>query len=200
MKIKDRHFFIYHLLMLSIFLTVFFLTNTSASAQADEKKGLLTSFGNGKIIVRLYADYFCGPCSLLEPKLEGIVERLVKKNIVNLTFIDVPFYKHSSLYVRYFLYALNEKKTLEHTFKVRTVLFNAAKEKITEPSALEDYLNKNDIKIKPFDTRHVYDVFERYMNKEDKINATPSCVILKGDKKETYKGAAEILKSLESLE
>jgi len=38
------------------------------------------------------------------------------------------------------------------------------------------------------------------MNKEDKINATPSCVILKGDKKETYKGAAEILKSLESLE
>ncbi|MBP8625747.1 MAG: thioredoxin domain-containing protein [Syntrophorhabdales bacterium] len=186
--------------MLSIFLTVFFLTNTSASAQADEKKGLLTSFGNGKIIVRLYADYFCGPCSLLEPKLEGIVERLVKKNIVNLTFIDVPFYKHSSLYVRYFLYALNEKKTLEHTFKVRTVLFNAAKEKITEPSALEDYLNKNDIKIKPFDTRHVYDVFERYMNKEDKINATPSCVILKGDKKETYKGAAEILKSLESLE
>ncbi len=185
--------------IIPVFFFVFFLFNTNTYAQTDEKKDFLTSFGKGKITVRLYADYFCGPCSYLEPQIEPVIQKLVKKNIVNVTFIDVPFYKHSSMYVKYFLYALNEKKDLEHTFKVKTVLFNAAKERIVDPSGLEAYLKKNSISIKPFDEKHIYDVFERFMNREDKINATPSCVIIKGDKKETFKGARDIINALEGL-
>lgn len=168
-------------------------------AQNEEKNDFLPSFGNGKIKVRLYADYFCGPCSFLDPQLEGVIKRLVKKNTATVTFIDVPFYKHSSMYVKYFLYVLNEKKTLEHALKARTVMFNAAKERIIEPAGLEAYLKKNGIKIKPFDEKYIYETFEKYLNKEDKINSTPSCVIVKGDTKETFKGAHDILKALESL-
>ncbi len=186
--------------IISFFLTFFCLVSIPAYSIGEGKNSLITTFGEGKITVRLYSDYFCGPCSYLEPRLEGIVERLVKKNLVNITFIDVPFSKYSSLYVRYFLYALNEKKTLENALKTRDVLFNAAREKIKGPLDLEAYLNKSRIKIKPFDPKHVYETFERYLNTEDNINATPSCVIIRGDKKETYKGANEIIKALESLE
>ncbi len=200
MNKKNRCVFISRIIIICIFFIVFFLLSTPDNSFGNEKKNLLTTFGDGKITIRLYADYFCGPCSFLEPRLEGIVERLVKKNLVNITFIDVPFSKYSSLYVRHFLYSLNEKKTLENALKTRTVLFNAAKEKITEPSNLEAYLLKNGIRIKPFDPKDIYEIFERYLNKEDNINATPSCVTLRGDKKETYKGANDIIKALESLE
>ncbi|MCX8109699.1 MAG: thioredoxin domain-containing protein [Syntrophorhabdaceae bacterium] len=185
--------------IVAVLFFIFYFFYGISYAQTDEKKDFLPSFGNGKITVRLYADYFCGPCSFLEPRLDPIIKKLVKKNKVNVTFIDVPFHKHSSIYVKYFLYALNEKKNLEHTLKVRTVLFNAAKERVTEPSGLEAYLKKNDINIKPFDERYIYEVFERYMNREDKINATPSCVIIDEDKKETYKGANDIINALERL-
>jgi len=200
MNEKGRRVLLSRMAIISIFLTIFCLVSIPDHSTGEVNNSLLTTFGEGKITVRLYADYFCGPCSYLEPRLEGIVERLVKKNLINITFIDVPFSKHSSLYVRNFLYALNEKKTLEYAFKTRTILFNAAREKITEPSNLEAYLSKNGIKIKPFDPKHVYETFERYLNKEDNINATPSCVIFRGDKKETYKGASDIIKALESLE
>lgn len=198
-KLRTTKSFNLYFIFISALFFIFFLSYPFSYAQIDEKKDLITSFGNGKITVRLYADYFCGPCSFLEPQLEVVIKKLVKNDVVNVTFIDVPFHKYSSMYVKHFLYALNEKRNLEHTLKVRTVLFNAAKERITDTSGLESYLKKNGIAIKPFDEKYIYDVFERYINREDKINATPSCVIIRGDKKETYKGAKDIINALEGL-
>ncbi|MCX7965389.1 MAG: thioredoxin domain-containing protein [Syntrophorhabdaceae bacterium] len=172
--------------------------NTKTMALTEES-AFLPVFGKGKIKIRLYTDYFCGPCNHLETQIEGVLKALIEKDIITVTFIDVPFHKNSSMYVKYFLYALNEKKNLDYAFHVRTVLFNAAKEKIIDAPNLESYLKKNNIKIKPFDEKGIYQTFETYLNKEDKINATPSCVIVDGERKEVFKGTNDVLNALKRL-
>ncbi len=70
---------------------------------------VVPAFGEGKINVRLYTDYFCPPCKDMEPDIEPVLAELVREKIIRLTFVDTPFYRSSSLYARYFLYAMNEK-------------------------------------------------------------------------------------------
>ncbi|MDH5202790.1 MAG: thioredoxin domain-containing protein [Nitrospirota bacterium] len=159
---------------------------------------VLPSFGNGKIEIRLYTDYFCGPCRALEPKLEPLIKDLLKKDIINIIFIDTPVHTHTKLYSRFFLYSLKEKKEINHVLRVRTVLFEAAKNKITEQEKLEEFLKNKKIRLKPFDVTTTLNIYSSFI-KEDKINATPTCVIFKGNKKETFKGYADILKTFESL-
>jgi thiol:disulfide interchange protein DsbA len=156
------------------------------------------SFGNGPMKVRLYADYFCGPCGSLEPKLENVINDLVKRNIINITFVDTPFHTYSPLYVRYFLYILNERKDLKHALFARNMLFEAAKSKVIEKEGLEAFLHKKGIRMKPFDVKPIFTILQGYL-KEDKINSTPTCVVYSGEKKEIFNGAADIIKALGSL-
>src|SRR4030067_2618133 len=158
---------------------------------------LIPSFGTGKTQIRLYTDYFCGPCSSLEPKLEKMLADLVKKNTVSITFIDTPIHKHSSLYATYFLYILNKKRDFEYVLRARAVLFEAAKKKVTEKGKLEEYLKKRNIGFKPFDARTTFKFFNGYFQ-EDKISATPTCVISNGGKK-SFTGEKDIIKALEGL-
>lgn len=165
-------------------------------AYADEI--ILPSFGNGKIEVRLYTDYFCGPCRSLEPKLEPVIKDLVKRNIINITFVDTPIHSHTKFYARYFLYSLKEKKEINHVLRVRTALFEAAKNKVTEEEKLEEILKNKGIRFKPFDVIPTLNIYSSFI-KEDKVTATPTCVIFNGNKKEDFKGYADILKAFESL-
>ncbi len=169
---------------------------TATPVYAEESP--ISTFGKGAIVVRLYTDYFCPPCKKMEPSIEPVITELIKDNTITFTFIDTPFYKLSSLYARYFLYGLNEKKTLEHALTIRNVLIEASDQKIDKPEKLEAYLNAKGIKIKPYDTRPTFELFTRFL-KDDKINATPSCVIEKEGKKETFVGGVEIVKALEKL-
>src|SRR4030042_4635590 len=50
---------------------------TPLYAQEMPKANLIPSFGTGQIQVRLYTDYFCGPCSALEPKIEKVLTEVV---------------------------------------------------------------------------------------------------------------------------
>jgi thiol:disulfide interchange protein DsbA len=170
---------------------------TPLYAEDPPKADLLPSFGNGKTQVRLYTDYFCGPCSSLEPKLEKMLTDLVKKNMVSITLIDTPIHKHSSLYATYFLYILNEKKDFTHALHSRAILFEAAKKKVKEKEQLEEYLKKRNIGFKPFDTSTTFKIFNAYFQ-EDKITATPTCVISNGEKK-SFTGEKDITKVLEGL-
>jgi thiol-disulfide isomerase/thioredoxin len=181
---------------LLINLTILLVFVTAASLYANDVSFL--SFGTGKTKVRLYTNYFCGPCRDLEPKIEGIIIDLVKRNIIDLTFIDTPPNRDSVFYARYFLFVLNEKKELSNILTARTVLFEAARGKIVEKEKLEEFLRKKGIKFKPFDARPVFNVLSGYL-REDKINSTPTCVIYSGDKKETFTGATNIAKALENL-
>jgi thiol:disulfide interchange protein DsbA len=157
---------------------------------------LIPSFGTGKTQVRLYTDYFCGPCSSLEPKLEKMIPDLVKKGTVSIIFIDTPIHKHSSLYAIYFLYILNERKDLPYALRARAILFEAAKKKVMEKDKLEEYLKKRNIGFKPFDARTTFKLYNAYIQ-EDKISSTPTCVIWNGGKKSFI--GSNIMKALEGL-
>ncbi|MEW6215355.1 MAG: hypothetical protein AB1478_09195 [Nitrospirota bacterium] len=159
---------------------------------------LLPSFGNSQVKVRLYTDYFCGPCKSLEPQLEHIITDLVKKNIITIAFIDTPIHAKTTLYARYFLYILNEKNELVRALRARAVLFDAAKNKITEKEKLEAFLRKKGVKFKPFDTKPTFSVLSSYL-KEDRIDATPTCVICSGGKKDRFTGPLDIIKALNRL-
>ena len=163
------------------------------------------SLGSGKIKVRLYADYFCWPCRLMEPKVEPIIADLVKRNVITITFIDAPFHEYSSLYTKYFLFIYREKRDSDHILKARDVLFEASRgnvkegvQPVTDPQRLEEELAKKGIRFRSFDVIPVFHVLEEYL-KEDKITETPTCVIFKGGKREAYKGGADIIKALTSL-
>ncbi|NWF51536.1 MAG: thioredoxin domain-containing protein [Nitrospirae bacterium] len=177
-----------------IFFSIF-LKSSITPLYAEEV--LIPSFGGGKTIVRLYTDYFCGPCSKLEPKLKPLIVDLIKNGKINITFVDTPIHTYSSLYARYFLYILNEKKEFEHAIKARDALFEAAKNNIKKKELIEDFLKKKNIKFRPFNVSPTFTILNGYF-KEDKINATPTCVIFNGERK-SYTGYADIIKALQGI-
>src|SRR5271157_710229 len=178
-----------------LFFALFF-HGTTRPVLADTL--LMPSFGNGKVNVRIYTDYFCGPCSQLEPKLEGMLVKLVKNNTATITFIDTPIHAPTPTYARYFLYILNQKKDFDYVLRIRAILFGAAKNNITEKEKLEEYLLKNQVKFRQLDTKPTFTALQKYLD-EDGINSTPTVVIYDGQNKGVYKGAPEIVKALERL-
>ena len=171
---------------------------TPLYAEEMPKSDFPLSFGTGKTQIRLYTDYFCRPCSSIEPRLENIIPNLVKNGTISITFLDTPIHKYSTLYATYFLYILNEKKDFNHTMRARAILFEAAKNKVTEKEKLEKYLKSKGIKFKPFDIKPTFSLYNKYFQ-EDNINATPTCVIISNGEKSTFKGADDITKAFEGL-
>jgi len=192
----SKKFLIGAFMIIGFILFSIFLQGNIAPLYAEEV--LIPSFGNGKINVRLYTDYFCGPCSKLEPKIESLIVNLVKKKIISITFIDTPVHKYSPLYASYFIYILNEKNEFSHALKARNILFEAAKNNITKKENLEDFLKKRNIKFRPINVSPTFSIMNKYFQ-EDKVKATPTCVIFNGEKK-SYSGTSGIIKALESLQ
>ena len=65
-------------IVLGFFLFSLFFKGSVTPTYAAEPAVL--SFGEGPVRVRLYTDYFCGPCRAMEPELEPLLVELVKKN------------------------------------------------------------------------------------------------------------------------
>jgi len=200
-----------YLLKTTIYWAVLLVLALASPAIAQEKNLLLAggdqppTLGTGKIKVRLYTDYYCAPCRAFEPKAEPVIADLVRRNIITITFIDAPFHTHSSLYTRYFLYIFREKKDPAYVFRARNVLFEASKESpkegiqsITEPDKLEAFLTRHNIRFSLYDVKPVFATLKSYLE-EDRIMETPSCVIINGNKREFYRGGADILKALTAL-
>ncbi|MDI9570983.1 MAG: thioredoxin domain-containing protein [Pseudomonadota bacterium] len=166
---------------------------------AGEEPGALPRYGAGAIQVRLYTDYFCGPCRSIEPAAEALLRDLVKKKRITLTLVDLPLTRHSVLYARYFLYALKELNELEHALKVRRLLFDtAATREKSSPERIETALRNKGIAFASFDPRPLFDRYNELI-KEDNVHSTPTCVIVKGGKKETFIGTDEVIKGLKGL-
>ncbi len=156
------------------------------------------TFGNGPIQVRLYTDYFCSPCRDMEPGIEPLLLDLVKEGTIQLTLIDVPTTRHTVLYANYFLFSLGAKKDIESALKARRVLFEAAEKKIYEGGQLVGFLKEKGVRFKAVDPYPVFNLWNNYMQ-EDKIQSTPACVIIYGDKKETYRGNIDVPRAIEKL-
>lgn len=192
---KKKTVFVMMAAALLIFPIVFHGSVTPVYA-ADEVSP--PTFGQGPIKVRFYADYFCPPCRELSPKIAPVLADMVKRNIIMLTFIDTPFYQYSSMYTRYFLYAMQEKKDIDTALTVRNVLFSASGANITDTTKLEEALKNKGIVFKTFEVRPIFDLYGAQFQK-DKVEATPSCVIEQNGKKELFKGAGDIIAALEKL-
>ena len=158
----------------------------------------LPSYGQGKINVRVYTDYFCVPCRAGEPKIEALLTNLVKGNKIKLTFVDTPAHQETPLYARYFLYILNNKKDFEHALFARAALFDAASIKIITKEKLEEFLVQKDIRYKSFDAKQTFDAMNKYI-KDDGVKSTPTVVIDNGSQKQQFIGVDKIVNALELL-
>jgi thiol:disulfide interchange protein DsbA len=165
---------------------------------AGGQESSLPSFGSGLIKVRLYTDYFCPPCRDMEPSLEPILLDLVKDGTIHLTFVDVPTSQHTTLFARYFLYALGEKRDIDSVVHARRTLFEAAEKRVVDKNQLVSLLAEKGIGLKPIDLAPAYNLWNRLLQ-EDQIRSTPSCVIVHGEEKKTYMGSLEVIKALEIL-
>lgn len=180
-----------------LFFLLFFSGSTTPAYAAEPP---LPAFGTGPVEVRIYTDYFCGPCRGEEAEVMALVAELVQKKLIRVLFIDTPIHRETILFLRYFLAALNADNSggLRGAIALRAALFDAAAAKIVEKEALESFLKKRKIRFQFYDMAPVFKIFENYL-REDKINATPSVVILGPQGKQTLTGAEEILKGLRGL-
>jgi len=174
-----------------------FLSAGDLSAQAQD--ATFPAYGSGAIQVRLYSDYFCPPCRALEPVVEPILKNLLKKKKIELILVDVPFHAGSPLYARYFLYALVNKKDVDHAMHVRNLLFESASQKeVTTKERIEELFSLKGIPHAVIDIKPIFARFNALI-KEDDIQSTPTCVIVKQGKKEKYVGTPDILNALKNL-
>lgn len=188
----------------STILTISFLLIFAGAALGELIPGItkdnlpFPSYGVGKVIVRIYADYFCSPCRAVLPELVPLLNDLVKSKKITVTFVDTPIYKDSQIYAKYFLYALNKANDIEYAIKTRSVLFEAAANKINKES-LEEFLKGKGISFTPFDATPVLKRLNALLQ-EDKVTGTPSCVIVKDGTSEKKVGGGEILKALKAIQ
>lgn len=178
-----------------LFFLLFF---KGAAVPVYAEEMVFPSFGQGKVQVRLYTDYFCVPCSKMEPKIEPLLVSLVKKKSITLTLIDTPVHTLTPLYARYYLYILSQDRRIESTMRSRNLLFEAAKSKIEDKDRLEEFLKKNNVKFKPMDPRPTFAALSALIT-EDKVRSTPTCVIVRDGKKAVFSGETEITGALELL-
>jgi thiol:disulfide interchange protein DsbA len=181
---------------LGFLLCFLFFKGTASPVYADEV--LYPSFGKGNVQVRLYTDYFCGPCSRMEPKIEPLLKDLVRRNVISLTFVDTPVHTLTPLYARYFLYIFNQDKGFDQALRSRMFLFGAARDKIGDKERLEDYLRAHEVKFRECDPRSTFAALSALIT-EDNVKSTPTCVIINGGKKAAFTGESDITKALELL-
>jgi hypothetical protein len=158
------------------------------------------TYGAGAIQVRMYTDYFCAPCRDMEAPVEPVLRDLLKRKVITLTLVDVPFHRYSPLYAQCFLSALMGKNDLEHAIKVRNILFEAAANaQITTKGQLEEIFKSKRITFTAVDPKPA---FKRYnaLITEDNVHSTPTCVIIRSVKKEVFTGNQDILKALKHLQ
>ena len=167
---------------------------------AKERNLPFPSYGSGAVEVRLYSDYFCPPCQKTEPHLEPLLKDLLKRKIIRLILVDFPMHEESTLYTRYFLYALKSRNDADYGLHVRSVLFNAAAgNDILTAKKIEELFRKNKIPYAVFDPKPVFERFKALI-KDDHVNRTPVCVIVKAGKKETLVGGMDIFTALKALQ
>ncbi|MBN1664679.1 MAG: thioredoxin domain-containing protein [Deltaproteobacteria bacterium] len=188
-------------LFIVVFLSAAFVI-IAAPAGADVGKPV-PSWGSGHYEVLVFSDYFCPPCQTLEPRIEQVLEELLAAGGVKITFVDLPIYKQTILYNRYYLYAVNANADFKSVLRARKTLFHYA---FTSPDAkkageetLENLFKKEKIDFKPFEHQAVQAEFTKII-KQYKVYSTPTCKVVHpgGDIKE-YGGVQEILDGLKKL-
>ncbi len=180
-----------------IFFLLAFSGTTAPSAAVDTPT---PSYGRGPVEVRIYTDYFCEPCRAEEAEVAARIAALVERDLIRVTFVDTPVHDETVLYAGRFLSALNAEQGggIGLVLRVRAALFEAAGQEIRTPSALDDFLKRRGIPLKQLDTAPAFKAYGNFL-KEDRIQSTPTCVIVGPGGKRTITGREEIIKALQEL-
>jgi thiol:disulfide interchange protein DsbA len=185
--------------ILTLYVTMMLLILPVTGLCAGEQKMPFPTYGTGPIQVLIYSNYFCPPCRATEPLVEPILQELLKRNAITMTLIDVPYHRLTPLYAKYFLYALKVKNDPTHAFHVRNVLITATADKeMTTEKRIGELFKSKGIRYTVFEAKPVFDRYNDLI-KEDKINATPTCVIIRDGKKEQFVGGPDIIVALKRL-
>ncbi len=179
-------------------LLIFLLIVPAVAAPPSAAEPSLPAFGEGAVQVRVYTDYFCGPCGAEEREVMAVIAELVAKNRIRVIFIDTPLFPETVLYAGYFLASLNVKREFGQAVAARAALFEAAGLQIRGKSELEGFLAKKGIEIRPFDTAPVFALYSKQI-KEDRINSTPTIVIVDPQGKHILGNKEQILTALHGL-
>lgn len=180
-------------------LLFFFFSFSGSTRPSYADENFIATFGTGSATIRLYSDYFCGPCRAVELEIEILLSDLMQKDAIQITFIDTPMHPPDTiLYAKYFLYVLNEKRSYSNAILARSALYEAAGQKIINPAALESFLAQKNIKFRTFNVTPIFKMLENFI-KEDNIHSTPTCVIITTERKEQLVGGADIIKGLKAI-
>ena len=186
-------------LILALSMTMMLSILSATGLCAKEQKIPFPAYGTGPLQVRIYTDYFCPPCRAMEPVAEPVLRDLLKRNAITLTMIDVPYHRLTPLYAKYFLYALKAKNDSDHAFHIRNILIAATADKeMTTEKRIGNLFKSKGIPYKVFEARPVFDRYNDLI-KEDGIQATPTCIIVRDGKKEHFVGGPDIIAALKRL-
>lgn len=191
--VLEKTFFIFRFIAISI---VFVTSVSYADDRMEKNDGFFPSFGSGPLEVRMYTEYFCGPCRDMKPHVDPILRELIEKKRIRLTFIDIPM-PRSVPYIHYFLYAINENNAIEYAFKVRGLLFDLAG-KGGNAEDIRQAFKEQDIGYAPYNLN----TFLARLNvllQADSVRRTPTAVICDGHTTNRYEGQANILAALEAI-
>ncbi len=178
------------------FMFLCFFSGSATLAYAEETR--IPSFGDGPVKVRIYTDYFCPPCRLMEPELEPIVVDLVRRRIAAVTFVDTPVHRETILYTKCFLGIADGRSDISQILRARAALFKAAEKNVRSLPDLEALLGERGLKCRFVDSTQTFETFRRHL-KDDRIDSTPSCVVEGPGGRKKYSGARNILKALTRL-
>jgi thiol-disulfide isomerase/thioredoxin len=186
--------FAFGLLMMGLAMMI-----AAGSVSAAEQSPPFPAYGSGPIEVRLYTDYFCPPCRAMEPEVEPLLKNLLRKNAIRLSLVDAPFNPLTPLFARYFLYTIKESNALEDALKARNVLQNAATNKeIKTQERIEALFKEKGIAFSVWDPKPVFDRYNALLT-EDKINSTPTIVIIRNGQRKFFFGGPDIINALKAL-
>jgi protein-disulfide isomerase len=157
-------------------------------------------YGSGDKEIRIYTDYFCVPCRKTESRIEKLLMDIVRKKKGRIRFIDTPIHKETILYAKYFIYILGAKPDAEFrtVLQFRKALFEAAEKEINGEDSLKEFLQARDIPFTQVDARPYFKSYTGYIQ-EDRINSTPTVVVVSREDKTAHGGADEIMNALEKI-
>jgi thiol:disulfide interchange protein DsbA len=142
------------------------------------ESNLVPAYGSGQYQLFIFSDYFCQPCQRMEHWLDKQVHELLAEGGVKVGFVDLPIYKLTPLYARYFLYAVNASQSYKDVLLARKVLFDTASRMgaSTEPQ-LENALKSRNIPLRPYDVNPVLKQYNDIVRKRQ-VRGTPTIVFI----------------------
>jgi hypothetical protein len=157
-----------------LFVTMTF--SGSVTPAYGQDAGTFPAYGNGRYEVYVFTDYFCPPCHGVESDLEAGLKAVMATGGVRIAFVDMPIYKHTPMYAKYFLYAVHAGGGFQGALQTRRVLFSLADRLVSQESELERSLKSQGIAMRPYNPRPIFDQFNQII-KKFKVTGTPTIVI-----------------------